>query len=1008
MTKIFTCYISVLFGLLAAPLFANPTQSTNNSMKESPNPNWKLLWTEKVDEVKSEARMFVHIKTDAQLLQLASEDDEKVFCIAFRTPPTDSSGIAHVMEHSALCGSEKFPTKEPFVDLLKGSLQTFLNAFTSDDRTMYPVASRNDKDFHNLMDVYLDAVFFPNVKKIPEILMQEGWHYEVNPDTDELTYNGIVYNEMKGVYSSPQNLLYRTIQQSMYPQSTYANDSGGNPDNITELTQEKFIAFHNKFYHPSNSMIFLYGNSDIVEQLAFLDKEYLSKFSKQKIDASVVPQPQFDKPKDVTVDYSVDTGESTDAKTFLSLNYMLPVDLKNAELYFGMDLLTYILVNSEAGQLRRALLDAELGLDVNCSFDSSILQPTFSIIVQNSEPNKKEKFIEIVDSTLKKLVTEGIDRKIIEGALNSTEFSLREFQMSGGYPKGLAVAMNVIDSWSYGGDPLRDMRFEKILKTIRDNVDKNYFENLIQKYLLDNKSSGFVMLKPKQGLEKERADKLAAKLAKIKESLSNEQLENIKREQQVLLARQSAPDKPEDVAKIPRLTIADVDKKAEDIPFRRLTVGDIPVVNTTVDTNKIAYISFYFKAKQQPIAESSSYAALLTELLGRLDTAKYTYADLSNETDLHTGGISTAVGSYDLVGTGGEYDVRISINTKVMLPKVEQGLDLLFEIINNTKFDDTARIKEIIKEMRVNLEQSLMSNGHRFAQTRAASYFSRDDLYDERTGGIEFYKFLKELEKNPNMTEKLQTYANHFLRRENLDFVSITLDEENFDSLKETFAKKFKEGLLTKNSTLTNKPNDPNDKPLGQLNEAVVIPSRVQYVVKAANYKQDGTKYSGKMLVLTNILRTGYLWDNIRVQGGAYGGGVSITRSGIVSLWSYRDPNLKRTVDIYEGVANFLEKLELTDEELTNAIIATIGSLDKPKTPAAKGGTIAMEILAGQKREEVQQRRDEVLSTTLSDLRDFAKMFRDAMKQNNICVFGNEEKLKEDKDLFKTTLRPIE
>ncbi|MDR1142420.1 MAG: insulinase family protein [Planctomycetaceae bacterium] len=1004
---------SITFFVAVTAFFPVQMMSQQFLLKEgSMTHGFTLQWTQPVDEIKAEARMFLHEKSGAPLLYLSCNDDNKVFCIAFRTPPTDSSGIAHVMEHSALCGSERFPSKEPFVDLLKGSLQTFLNAFTSDDRTMYPIASRNDKDFQNLMNVYLDAVFFPNVKKIPEILMQEGWHYEVDEETGNLTYNGIVYNEMKGVYSSPQSVLYRTIQKSMYPDSTYANDSGGNPDYIPELTQKKFVAFHDKFYHPSNSMIYLYGNGNIEKHLEFLDKEYLSRFVKQTIDAGVQPQPAFAKPKDVTAEYSVDAGESTAEKTFLSMNYLLPTDLENAERNYGLDLLTYILVGSEAGQLKRALLDAGIGLDVSCSFDSSILQPCFSIIVQNSEPEKKQKFLDVLETTLKKLAAEGIDRKIIEGAINRTEFTLREFQVSG-FPKGLVLNMNILESWSYGGDPLKHLHFEPILKNIRDGVPKNFFENLIQQYLLDNPSRGFVMLKPKQGLEKENSEQLAAKLAGVKKSLSEEQLEKIKKEQQILLERQATPDKPEDVAKIPQLDISDVDKKAEEIPFRKSPTDELQIVNTDIDTNKIVYLTLYFKAKQKLIEIknshallfSDSYASLLSDVLGRVDTENYQYSDLNNEIDLHTGGISTGLTVYNLKNKE-DYDVRFTVRTKVMIPKLEKGIDLILEILNRSKFDDTARLKEIVQELRVGAEQSLMSQGHRFAQTRASGYFSPANTYRDRIGGIEYYKFLREMEKSNTIADQLKNYAGQLFLKENLDFISVTIDEENFDTVSETIRNKFQSGIITKKSELFWAETDTS--PYGQLNEAVVIPSRVQYVVKSADYRKAGLEYSGKMLVLTNILRTGYLWNNIRVQGGAYGGGFSVDRSGVFSLWSYRDPHLKRTVDIYEGVADYLEKLELSDEELTKAIIATIGSLDKPLTPADKGNRIAAMQLSGLTQEDIQRERDEVLSTTVEDLRKFALMFREGMKQNNICVFGNEEKLKEDKNLFKNTIRPIE
>ncbi len=999
-------YFSVLFLsciLLTNTANAQPPKAAG--MTQTPK-NWKLLWTQQVDELKATARMFEHEKSGAPLLYLSCDDDNKVFCIAFRTPPTDSSGIAHVMEHSVLCGSAKYPSKEPFVDLLKGSLQTFLNAFTSDDRTMYPVASRNDKDFTNLMNVYLDAVFFPNVVKIPEILMQEGWHYEVDKETGELEYNGIVYNEMKGVYSSPQSVLYRTIQKEMYPNSTYANDSGGNPDNIPELTQAKFKAFHEKFYHPSNSMIFLYGDGNIEKHLEFLDTEYLNKFDKITVDAKTEPQPAFDKPKDLTKEYSVDEGDATTDKTFLSANYLLPKE-DDPVLHYGMDLLTYLLVGSEAAPLKRALLDAGIGMDISCHFDSSILQPCFSIVVNNTNPDKKEEFQKILDKTLKNLVANGIDKKLIEGAINRTEFTLREFQVSG-YPKGLVLDMQILETWSYGGDPLSHLRFEPILKKIREEVPNGFFEKLIQKYLLDNTSHGFVMLKPKQGLEKEQSEALKKKLAEIKASLTPEQLDKIKKEQDILKERQAAPDKPEDVAKIPTLEISDIDRKAEVIPFTKCEAGQTMFVNTTVETNGVVYLSMYFNAKQIPEADVP-YVSLLSDVLGRLDTENHTYGDFSSEVDLHTGGISTGLSTFTNLRTSDEshFLTQFIVKTKVMLPKLDKGLELVTDMMNRTKFEDAARVKEIIQELRVGMEQGFMSGGHRYAQNRAASYFSPVNAYKEKIGGIDYYRFLVDLEKKFDtdgkaILEKLQGAANAVFLK-GADEFSVTVSADKVDAVNQSL-EKFTSIISNKLGRI--------DVPLlfvdNQLNEAVVIPSRVQYVVKSADYRKAGFEYSGKMLVLTNILRTGYLWNNVRVQGGAYGGGFAVDRSGVFSLWSYRDPHLKRTVDIYEGVADYLEKLELSEEELTKAIIATIGALDKPMTPSEKGSVIAGRQLSGLTQEDVQRERDEVLSTTVEDLRKFAPMFREGMKQNNICVFGNEQKLDADKSLFKTTIRAIE
>ncbi|MDR1957738.1 MAG: insulinase family protein [Planctomycetaceae bacterium] len=970
---------------------------------------FKLLWVQNVGEIKATARMFEHTQSGAPLLYLSCEDDNKVFSIAFRTPPVDDTGIAHIMEHSVLCGSEKFPTKEPFVDLLKSSLQTFLNAFTSDDRTVYPVASRNDKDFMNLMDVYLDAVFFPRVVKTPEILMQEGWHYQVDPENGDLKYNGIVFNEMKGVYSSPQNVLYRTIQKLMYPDSTYTNDSGGNPDSIPNLTFQRFCDFHAKFYHPSNSMIYLYGNGDIEKHLAFIDKLYLSRFNRQTIRAEVKTQPDFAAPKDLTATYSIDETDSKDAKTFLSQNYLLPDDVSDIERQFGMNLLTYILANSDAAPLKRALLDAEIGMDIQCGFDSSIKQPCFSIIVTNSEPEKKAEFAKIIDKTLRDLVKNGIDRKLIEGALNSTEFQLREFQ-TGGFPKGLAINMQILPAWGYGANPLLNLQFEPVLAGIRSKVDNGYFEKLIRKHLLDNPSRGLITLVPQPGLEKENAKQLADKLLKVKNSLTEQQLAEIKKKQQVLIESQEAPDRPEDVAKIPTLTRDDLNPKAEVIPFEKTQIGAMPVLNVDVDTNKIAYVDVYFDtARFSP--EQVPYLSLLSDLLGRVNTEHYTYAELSSEVDIHTGGISTGLGTYTIVSKPGNFNAMFSVSTKVMIPQLEKGLELVLEEINHSQFGDIERLKEIVRETRVGYEQAIMAagRGSTFPQTRARSYFSPIDSFNDKTGGVDYYLFLTKLEKRLEtegeaVAKELQAIAETLFSHGGNGVTVVTLPKEDFEKTKPVFAKFDSE---IRPATVQSFPVQ-SFPVSGILNEGVIIPSRVQYVVKAADYQKSGFRYSGKMLVLAGFLRTSYLWDNIRVLGGAYGGGITITRSGSVALWSYRDPHLQRTVDVFDGAAEYLEKLELSDEELTKAVIATIGGLDKPLTPAMKGGRVAAMYFSGLTQDDYQREWEEVLDTRVGNLREYAKMLRDAMKQNIICVFGNSGKIEEDKTLFQNTLRILE
>lgn len=986
------------------PVLARALETTNPvspPLKENTMIHgFKQRWTQDVEEVKAQAQLYEHEKSGAQLLYFVCEDDNKVFSITFRTPPTDDTGIAHIMEHSVLCGSQNFPSKEPFVDLLKGSLQTFLNAFTSSDRTMYPVASRNEKDFMNLMHVYMDAVFFPRLKEVPEILMQEGWHYEVDEETGELTYNGIVYNEMKGVFSSPHSLLYRLIDRNLFPDGTYGFESGGEPNAIPELTQEQFVEFHNKYYHPSNSLIFLYGNGNLEEQLRFLNEEYLNHFDRQVVDSGIVLQPTPTEPKEVHEFYSVDPDDSTEDKTFLSLNYVVG-NSPDAELHFAMNLLSYVLVDSQAAPLRRALIDADLGMDVEGIWENSIVQPWFGIIVKNTNPNRKEEFENIVNNTLKELVAKGIDRKLIEGAINRTEFSLREFQISR-YPKGLVVNMQLIDSWAYDADPLMYLRFEPVLKKIKEEVPNHYFEKLIQEKLLDNPARLLLVLEPKQGLDKENSENLKQRLEQIRQSLSEEQIAQIREQQQVLVARQAAPDSPEDVAKIPTLDRSDIDPKAEEFPIANYTLGGTTVLNHDLETNKIAYLTIYFDASSIPF-EWVPYTSLLAEIIGSVDTEKYTYADLTSEVNIHTGGIGTGYTAISGKDSNTNYYPRFSFGTKTMLPKLEKGLELIVEMMLTSKYEDKTRLNEIVKEQRVGMEQQLLSAGHEFAQLRAASYFSPVHRYKDAIGGLPYYQFLLDLERNfdtksDELVVKLKEAARLLFNRQGM-LLSITVSKDDFEQLQ---------------GTLTNFVNaipsfDFVPQPIifepKQANEAVIIPSRVQYVAKAADFRADGFAYSGKWNVLTKILQTGYLWNNIRVQGGAYGSGFGADRSGLLTFMSYRDPHLGRTLKIFDGTADFLANLEMSDLDLTKAIIATTGGMDRPRTPAEKGTGACIRYIVGLTQDEVQRDREMVLSTTVEDLRGFSKPLRQAMQQNNICVFGNEEKINESRSDFKNVIR---
>jgi len=604
---------------------------------------FKLLEESTINEINSKALLFQHEETGARLLKLENEDDNKVFSIAFRTPPKNSTGVAHILEHSVLCGSRKFPTKEPFVELIKGSLNTFLNAMTFADKTMYPVASRNKKDFFNLMDVYLDAVFYPNIYNYPQIFMQEGWHYELEDKNSDITYKGVVYNEMKGAYSSPESILMRKISESLFPNTTYGVESGGDPDFIPELSYEEFIDFHKKYYHPSNSYIFLYGDGDVLEELKFIQDNYLKDFHRLNIDSSIKIQPSFPKMREMTVDYPISPNEKEEDKTFLSLNFAVGKST-DKELYLAFDILEHLLLETPAAPLKKALIGANIGKDVFGIFDSSILQPSFSVVVKNSNEDKKDEFKQVVFNTLKDLVENGIDKKLIESSINIKEFALREADF-GGYPTGLIYGIKCMDSWLYDGNPFMHLNYEPQLEKVKEALRSNYFERLIKEYILNNNHSSLLIVKPKKGLGEEKEEQLKKNLKSYKEKLSEKEINNLIEETTKLKERQTTSDSPESLKKIPLLSIDDIERNTEELPLELGEESGIKILKHNIFTNKIAYINLYFNTTVVP-QELIPYVGLLSSVLGKVSTKKYSYEELSNEVNIHTGGIYYTATAY--------------------------------------------------------------------------------------------------------------------------------------------------------------------------------------------------------------------------------------------------------------------------------------------------------------------------------------------------------------------------
>jgi Zn-dependent M16 (insulinase) family peptidase len=957
---------------------------------------FKLTQEKNIEELNSVTRLFEHEKSGARLLHLENDDDNKVFSIGFRTPPKSSNGLPHILEHSVLCGSRKFPTKEPFVELIKGSLNTFLNAMTFSDKTIYPLASKNEKDFFNLMDVYLDAVFYPNIYSQSEILMQEGWHYELENKEDKLTYKGVVYNEMKGAFSSPEGALMRKIQESLFPDTSYGVESGGDPEFIPDLTQREFTEFHKKYYHPSNSYIFLYGDGDIDKQLKFISEEYLNGFDRIAVDSAIQLQKPFNSMEEVKIEYPISSDDDEQDKTFLSMNFVSGDNINKPELHLAFEILEYLLLESAAAPLKKALVDAELGKDVFGSFDSSILQPVFSIVVKNSNESEKERFKEVVFTTLNNLVKEGLDKKLIEACINITEFKLREADL-GGFPKGLFYYITSMDSWLYDKDPTMHLEYEGYLSKIKAALTTNYFEKLIEEYLINNTHSSMVILNGKKGLAEQKSKAVEEKLARFKASLSEEEIEAIIQGTKSLKERQTTPDPKEVLETIPLLELSDIETVVEHLPLKEKDEKGVKVLSHNIFTNKIAYINILFDTKKVDI-KLLPYITLLSTILGRVSTQHTSYSDLSNEINIHTGGIHFTTEVYGDNENYEKYSPKLIVKTKALVPKLPRLFDIMAEIISTTKFDDKKRLKELIQQLKSRQEMKIVDRGHISAAGRLTSYFSKASAYIEKTTGIYFYKFIDEIErdfdnKSEEIIENLNTVSKLIFNKNNL-LVSVTGEEDIYSGFAAELPKIVN---ILGQEKLT---DAEYDFKLNKDNEGLLTSSDVQYVAKGYNFIKQGYTYSGKMLVLKTIASLDYLWNRVRVQGGAYGGFANLTRSGNIVFVSYRDPNLQETLTAYDGICDYIANFEASEREMTKYIIGTISELDSPLTPSMKGERATAYYIRGISEKQRQEEREEVLNTKPEDIKSFKDLVTDITKENCYCVLGNETKLKDNKDLF--------
>ena len=944
-------------------------------------------------------RVYEHIKTGARIFAISNEDINKVFMIGFRTTPADDTGVPHIMEHSLLCGSGKFPVKDPFVELVKGSLNTFLNAMTYPDKTVYPVASCNDQDFRNLMDVYLDAVFDPNIYREKKIFEQEGWHYELSND-GELIYNGVVYNEMKGAFSSPDAVLERRTMHALFPDTVYGSESGGDPEVIPELSYEAFLDFHRTYYHPSNSWIYLYGDMDMEERLRWIDENYLSRYDRRSIASDIGLQKPFSEPRREVWYYPVGDEQDEEGLSYLSANYVVGGAL-DPVLNGAFQILAFLLLDAPGAPLTEALIDAGIGEDILGGYQNGIREPYFSVIAKNTSEKNRDRFESIIRATLSELVKNGISKKSLYAAINYLEFKTREADF-GRTPKGLVYGLSAFDSWLYDGAPKLHLESLSVLSILREKAETGYFEELIKKYLLDNSFCAYVDIVPKKGLLAENEKRLRDRLSRIKASLSEEELSDIAREARELKAYQDEKNSDEELERIPLLRLSDIDPR---IPEANL----IPVkkqgssIRADMDTNGIAYVRLLFDTSGFSNKELQ-YASLLSYLLGELNTKSHTYSEISDEILLNSGGLDADTVSYPLTDGSGETRGYVYISFRVLRDKLDFGFDMSLELIKETLLDDEKRIGDKLMELKSRMQAKIDGASHSAAVTRASSYFDATARFDDLTEGIAFYDFLdsagrafREQEGRKEILDELESVSKKLFQRDSLLFY-VAADSEIAEEA-EKKAEEFCRKLPADREQIQQKQiQSAGPRPLGRMNEGLRSTSMVNYVARAGSIRE--LPFTGALDVLRVILNYEYLWLNLRVKGGAYGCMSGFTRSGKAYLVSYRDPELCKTNEVYKGIPGYLKSLELSERDMTKYIIGAISDMDRPLSTSMKARDALSAFMSGVTDDDRNRERAEILSCTCADIRALAPYIEKLLSDDLICVIGNAGMIDRDRKCF--------
>lgn len=950
---------------------------------------FELIKEQDIPEINTKAQWYRHTKSGAELLSLQNDDENKVFGITFRTPADDSTGIAHIMEHSVLCGSRKYPVKEPFVELIKGSLNTFLNAFTYPDRTCYPVASTNLKDFYNLVDVYLDAVFYPSLT--PFTLQQEGWHYELENTNDPLIYKGVVFNEMKGNYSSPDRVLGEYSQQVVFPDNTYQHESGGHPENIPDLTWEQFKNFHENYYHPSNSRIYCYGDDPVEERLRLLN-EYLQDFDKKDIDSTIALQSAFSDPKTIHKKYQAGEDDEQN-KSMLTLNWLLP---ENGDIFTASALavLGHVLLGTPAAPLYKALIDSGLGEDVTgTGMETELRQMYFSTGLKGIAEEDTAAVEKLILDTLESLAKNGIEADTIAASMNTVEFRLRE-NNTGSYPRGLVLMLRALATWIYDCDPLEALGFEKTLAELKTALAENprFFEELIQQHVLDNPHRVTLILSPDAKLGKQEEQREKDRLTKAREAMNDTDVQAVIANTKELKARQERPDAPEDLAKLPTLLLSDIEKDSKKIPLEVLQKDQAEILYHDLFTNGIVYLAVGFDLHTLP-QDLLPYLPLFSRVLLEIGTTEQNYVQLFQRIGRTTGGVSPTVYSASQNGKA-EARVMLMLRGKALMPQLDDMLAIMDDIIRKVQFDNRERFLQMILDEKASLESSIIPSGHGYVNSRLKSHFSEAGWLNEKMSGISYLFFLRHLQQQAkndwqSVLSKFEQIRKLAFNRKNL-VCNVTIDRDNWQQFQPRLEK-----FIT-NLPFADTPQASWQREAGEPFEGLAMPAQVNYVGKGGNLYDLGYAFHGSSLVVQKYLKTTWLWDRVRVQGGAYGGFCTFDRrTGVFTYLSYRDPNVLKTIENYDNAAHFLKNVSLSREEIVKSVIGTIGDIDGYQLPDAKGYTSMGRYLAGESDADIQQLRDQVLATSEADFRAFAEALDAVREKGIVSVLGSHDAIAE-------------